>query len=216
MTPEEHGAAHVRALIEAVDGNSGGVAAALSWGQRLAAQCARGRRVLAAGNGGSAAQAQHLTAELVGRYGAERPPVSAVALHADTSSCTAIVNDYGPEEMFARQVEAHGRPGDTLLLLSTSGSSPNLVSAAKRAADAGLVTWAMTGPAPNPLADAAHEAITVTAAATSTVQEVHLMLVHVLCGGFDLALGVAEPDGRLHGAASAAGRSPARIGGAAR
>ena len=86
-----------------------------------------------AGNGGSAAEAQHLTAELVGRYVADRPPLSAIALHAETSSLTAIGNDFGPAEAFARQVAAHGRPGDTLLLLSASGRSENVLAAAGRA-----------------------------------------------------------------------------------
>src|SRR3712207_9363710 len=89
-------------------------------------------RLLAAGNGGSSAQAQHLTAELVGRYRDDRPPFSAICLTAETSSLTAIANDYPPEELFARQVEAHGRPGDVLVLMSTSGRSPYIVAAAER------------------------------------------------------------------------------------
>ena len=122
-----------------------------SWGNQLADVFAGGGRLLAAGNGGSAAEAQHLTAELVGRFLQERRRLSAICLSAETSSLTAIVNDYGAEEMFARQVEAHGRPGDVLLLLSTSGRSPNVLHAADRARKAGIVTWAMTGPGPNPL-----------------------------------------------------------------
>lgn len=122
-----------------------------------------GGRLLAAGNGGSAAQAQHLTAELVGRYRTDRPPFSAIALHADTSSTTAIANDYGVDELFARQVRAHGRPGDVLILLSTSGASANLLSAAAAGRAAGLHVWALTGPAPNPLAAAADEAFCVAA-----------------------------------------------------
>src|SRR5690606_34246671 len=100
------------------------------WGRELAARLASGSRLLAAGNGGSAAQAQHLTAELVGRYRDERAPLSAIALHAETSALTAIVNDYGIDEMFARQVRAHGRPGDVLVVMSTSGRSPNMLAAA--------------------------------------------------------------------------------------
>ena len=99
----------------------------MSTGLTLAA----GGRLLAAGNGGSAAQAQHLTAELVGRYRDERPGYSAIALHADTSTLTAVGNDYGFDSLFARQVTAHGRPGDILILLSTSGRSPNLLAAAE-------------------------------------------------------------------------------------
>ncbi|WP_425544124.1 D-sedoheptulose-7-phosphate isomerase [Actinocorallia libanotica] len=153
----------------------------LRWGRLLAATLQDGGRLLACGNGGSAAQAQHLTAELVGRYQGERRPFSALSLHADTSAVTAIVNDYGAEELYARQVRAHGRPGDVLLALSTSGTSRNIVCAAHTAARAGMRTWALTGPAPNPLAAACEEALVVDAPSTATVQEAHLAIVHLLC-----------------------------------
>ena len=107
---------------------------------------------MAAGNGGSAAQAQHLTAELVGRFGAERRALSAIALHAETSSLTAVGNGYGFEEIFARQVRAHGRRGDVLVVLSTSGSSANLPAAAREARTTGMHTWVLTWPLPNELA----------------------------------------------------------------
>ena len=129
------------------------------WGRLLAdvlTSASRGR-LLAAGNGGSAAQAQHLTAELVGRYRADRPPFSAICLTAETSSLTAIANDYPADELFARQVEAHGRPGDVLVLMSTSGTSRNIVAAAERGRRCGLSVWAFTGPRPNPLADIADD-----------------------------------------------------------
>jgi D-sedoheptulose 7-phosphate isomerase len=137
------------------------------------------------GNGGSAAQAQHLTAELVGRYETERDPFSAICLHGDTSTLTAIANDYGAEEAFARQVRAHARPGDVLLCLSTSGSSANVVAAARAARECGAETWAFTGPAPNPLADECDEAVTLDCAPTSTVQELHQVALHMLCGAVD-------------------------------
>jgi D-sedoheptulose 7-phosphate isomerase len=140
---------------------------------------------LACGNGGSAAEAQHLTAELVGRFRDERIPLSAISLHADTSALTAIANDYGTDEMFARGVRAHGRPGDILVALSTSGTSPNVLAAVKSAHETGLVTWAMTGPAPNPLAAMCDDAICVEAPTTATVQEIHLLLVHALCIALD-------------------------------
>uniref|UniRef100_UPI002455FDC6 D-sedoheptulose-7-phosphate isomerase n=1 Tax=Nocardia farcinica TaxID=37329 RepID=UPI002455FDC6 len=142
----------------------------------------------ATGAGGPVAQ--HLTGELVGRFRNDRRPYSAIALHADTSAGTAIVNDYGEAEMFARQVRAHGRPGDILVLLSTSGTSQNVVAAAKAAHDIGVTTWAMTGPAPNPLAALCDDAVAVEAPATATVQEVHLALAHALCEAFDDALGI--------------------------
>ncbi|CAL9351530.1 SIS domain-containing protein [Streptomyces sp. NPDC057794] len=161
------------------------------WGTRLAGVLSDGGRLLAAGNGGSAAQAQHLTAELVGRYRRERRAYSAIALHAETSSVTAIGNDYGFDHVYARQVTAHGRPGDVLVLLSTSGRSANLVAAAVTARQAGLRVWALTGRGPNPLAEAAHEALCVDADSTATVQETHLVAVHLLCECFDTA--VAAP-----------------------
>jgi type III pantothenate kinase len=158
-----------------------------SWGRSWHDCLAAGGRLLAAGNGGSAAQAQHLTAELVGRYQADRRPFSAIALHAETSAVTAIGNDYGYGEVFARQVTAHGRPGDVLVLLSTSGQSPNLLRAAEAARAAGVRTFALTGPAPNPLAAAADECVAIGAASSATVQELHLIAVHMLCEAFDAA-----------------------------
>ena len=176
---------HVEQLIEALRSLATGLATARRWGQSLARPLLAGQRLLVAGNGGSAAEAQHLTAELVGRYVTERPPLSAIALHADTSSLTAIGNDYGAGEAYARQVAAHGRDGDTLLLLSTSGRSENVLTAAYRARAQGLAVWAMTGPAPNPLTEVADEALCVAGADTSIVQEVHLVAIHALCDALD-------------------------------
>ncbi|MFD7339177.1 D-glycero-beta-D-manno-heptose 1-phosphate adenylyltransferase [Streptomyces violascens] len=167
------------------------------WGERLAQLGTDGRRLLVAGNGGSAAQAQHLTAELVGRFQTERPPISALSLHAETSSVTAISNDYGYEQVFARQVRAHARPGDIVLLMSGSGRSANLLCAAEAAREVGAVTWALTGPAPNPLATLVDETVTVTAEALSTVQECHLVVVHLMCAAMDAAVaarGDTAPD----------------------
>lgn len=154
-------------------------------GHDLHRRLAEGRRLLAVGNGGSAAQAQHLTAELVGRYREDRAPYSAICLSSETSSLTAIANDYPPEELFARQVEAHGRAGDVLVVMSTSGSSRNAVESARRARDIGLEVWAVTGPAPNPLSAIAHRTLAVDSPSTATVQEVHLVLLHLLCEHFD-------------------------------
>jgi D-sedoheptulose 7-phosphate isomerase len=158
------------------------------WGQRLADVLLGGGRLLTAGNGGSAAEAQHLAAELVGRYRDDRPPLSAIALCAETSSITAIGNDYGSEEVFARQVHAHGRPGDILVLLSTSGHSPNVLAAADAAAGRGLVTWALTGAPDNPLAERSDDSLTVDSPHTATVQEIHLIAIHLICAAVDEAL----------------------------
>jgi D-sedoheptulose 7-phosphate isomerase len=184
VTGREHVAALGLALAELEDH----IDEVEAWGFRLAAALTRGARLLAAGNGGSAAHAQHLTAELVGRYRDERVPLSAICLHADTSSLTAIVNDYGADEAFARQVRAHGRPGDVLVALSTSGRSRNLLAAVEAAREAGLITWALTGPAPNPLAEATDERLCVEAPSTATIQEVHQVVVHLVCAAVDEAV----------------------------
>ncbi|NMO88186.1 SIS domain-containing protein [Actinomycetospora sp. TBRC 11914] len=168
-----------------------------AWGTELAGRLSRGQRLLAAGNGGSAAEAQHLTAELVGRYRGEREPLSAIALHADTSTVTALGNDYGYTEIYARQVRAHGRPGDVLVLLSTSGRSENLLAAAEVARSLGVTVWSVTGADPNPLAGLSDEAICLPGA-TPSVQEAHLVAVHLLCEMVDAALGrsvVQDPGG---------------------
>ncbi|MET9323545.1 SIS domain-containing protein [Streptomyces sp. NPDC003038] len=182
---------HCQSLQDALERlRRDGIGRLADWGGRLAGILTGGGRLLAAGNGGSAAQAQHLTAELVGRYREERPAYSAIALHAETSSLTAIGNDYGFDHVFARQVSAHGRPGDVLLLLSTSGRSANLIAAAATARTTGLQVWAMTGPGPNPLAEIADETLCIDAPRTATVQEAHLVAVHLLCESFDAAASV--------------------------
>lgn len=186
------GVEHVQYLTAALGTIGPAVETATRWGRELAGVLIGGGRLFAAGNGGSAAQAAHLTAELVGRYREDRRPFSAVALHAEVSALTAITNDYGHEEGFARQLEAHARPGDVVVVLSTSGGSANVVRAAERAADCGVRCWAMTGRGPNPLSEIADDVLTVDSPFTATVQEVHLVLLHVLCAGFD-----AELDARL-------------------
>jgi D-sedoheptulose 7-phosphate isomerase len=181
--------AALRGALDAVEAELDRIDA---WARHLARVLTGGGRLLAVGNGGSAAQAQHLTAELVGRYCDDRPAYSALALHAETSSLTAIVNDYGAEAAFARQVEAHGRRGDILLALSTSGRSGNVHAAVEAARAGGLTTWALTGPGPNPVAARCHDALCVAAPATATVQEAHLVVVHLLCARFDHETGTCH------------------------
>ena len=188
MTTTPRGDDHVAALADGLHSFAACARTADRWGTELLPLLDGGARLLAAGNGGSAAQAQHLTAELVGRYREDRPPFSGICLTAETSALTAIVNDYPPDELYARQVEAHGRPGDVLVLMSTSGRSSNVVAAARRGRSLGLRVWAMTGPAPNPLAAAADEALCVDSPWTATVQELHLVALHMLCAAFDHAL----------------------------
>jgi D-sedoheptulose 7-phosphate isomerase len=156
------------------------------WGRDLRRRLEDDGRLLVAGNGGSAALAHHLVAELVGRFEHERPAFSALALSAEPASVTAIGNDYGFDHTFARQVEAHGRPGDVLVCVSTSGRSPNLLAAVRVARGRGMTTWALTGPAPNPLSSAVDDVVAVPCAVTSSVQDVHQVAVHLLCLAFDL------------------------------
>ena len=141
-----------------------------------------GGKVMAAGNGGSAAEAQHLTGELAGRLNAdrERGPLATMALHADTSTLTALANDYGYDRVFARQVEALGKPGDALVVLSTSGSSGNLVAAVEAARASGVVTVGLLGGTRRRLHEICDHVLAVPAEQVGTIQECHLVLVHVL------------------------------------
>jgi D-sedoheptulose 7-phosphate isomerase len=179
---------HLSALASAIIPFRAAGGQLADWGAQLAWHLGRGGRLLVAGNGGSAAEAQHLAAELVGRLRTERIPLSAIALTPDSSAVTAIGNDYGFDEIFARQVRAHGRPGDVFLALSTSGRSANLLAAVRDAKECGLRTWAMTGPGPNPLAEACDEALCCPSADSQVVQELHLVAVHVMCEYVDLTL----------------------------
>ncbi|WP_460947135.1 D-sedoheptulose-7-phosphate isomerase [Okibacterium endophyticum] len=175
---------HLAALtpvLEALRSESGRLAA---WGQELARRLHGGARAFAAGNGGSAAEAQHFTAELVGRFDGERRAFSAIALHGDTSAMTAIGNDYGFDQVFARQVRGHARPGDLLLLLSTSGKSANLIEAARAARDGGVLTWSLTGQGPNPLTEECDDQIALPGI-SANVQEAQLVAVHTICRAFD-------------------------------
>ena len=185
------GARHVRALSAALEQFGPCVETADRWGRELARVLLGGGRLLAAGNGGSAAQAQHLTAELVGRYREDRRPFSAICLSAETSTLTAIANDYAPAELYARQVEAHARPGDVVVLMSTSGRSPNVVEAARRARSVGATTWAFSGPA-GPLSEACDDALCVASPYTATVQELHLVALHLVCASLDHELATSD------------------------
>jgi D-sedoheptulose 7-phosphate isomerase len=141
-----------------------------------------GGKLLAAGNGGSAAEAQHLTSELVGRLhpDRERGALPAVALHTDTSTLTAVANDYGYDQVFSRQVEAIGRAGDVLVVLSTSGASMNLVNAVAAANDHDMVTIGLLGCGVRPLHERCNHVLAVPSDSVHAVQECHLVLIHVL------------------------------------
>jgi D-sedoheptulose 7-phosphate isomerase len=162
--------------------------------ERMAQECAlaleRGGKILFAGNGGSAAQCQHLATELVCRFTTDREPYAAIALTTDTSFLTACSNDYDFERVFARQVEALGRAGDVLILLSTSGRSPNLLRAVEAGRGLGIAAYALSGGDGGPLAAAADLAITVPHRDSARIQEAHLFLGHLLCGGIESRRGV--------------------------
>jgi D-sedoheptulose 7-phosphate isomerase len=149
---------------------------------------ASGGRLLLCGNGGSAADAQHIAAEFVGRYLKERAPFSAIALHANTSALTAIGNDYGFDEVFARQVRAHGRAGDVLLAISTSGKSPNVLRAIDAAREVGMTVIGLSGGDGGPMAAVCDVCLTAPAASTPRIQELHILIAHVLCGLVEDAL----------------------------
>lgn len=152
-----------------------------------------GKKIIAAGNGGSAAEAQHLTGEIVGRFRHDKPPLPALCLHADTSSLTAIGNDFGYESVFARQVHALGGRGDLLFLLSTSGRSRNLLEAAGAARSLGLVSIALLGAAGGDLADVCDLAIHVPSHDPQTVQEMHLFAVHCIAWAVEESFSGPQP-----------------------
>jgi D-sedoheptulose 7-phosphate isomerase len=141
-----------------------------------------GGKLMFAGNGGSAAEAQHFSAEMVGRFLIERKPLASVALSTDTSALTAIGNDYGYDQVFSRQVEALGRSGDVLIVLSTSGRSKNILAAMRAAAALGVATIAFTGREPREIGALAEVVLNVPSSHTPQIQEGHLILGHLLCG----------------------------------
>jgi D-sedoheptulose 7-phosphate isomerase len=156
--------------------------------RRMAACLQAGGKVMACGNGGSAADSQHFAAELVNRFEKERPPLAAIALTTDTSTLTSIANDYRYEDVFAKQVQALGRAGDMLLAISTSGNSPNVIEAIHAAHARSVGVVALTGKQGGKIAaligpDDIH--LCVPAERTARIQEVHLLTIHCLCDGID-------------------------------
>ena len=162
----------------------------------MAASLAAGGKVMACGNGGSAADSQHFAAELLNRFEKDRPPLAAIALTTDTSTLTSIANDYAYDQVFAKQVSALGRTGDVLLAISTSGNSPNVLEAIKVAHARGVRVVALTGKGGGTIgqylkSDDIH--LCVPAGRTARIQEVHLLTLHCLCDGIDaLILGETQ------------------------
>ncbi|HLE67860.1 MAG TPA: phosphoheptose isomerase [Burkholderiales bacterium] len=157
----------------------------------MASALSAGGKILACGNGGSAADAQHFAAELLNRFEIERPPLAAVALTTDTSTLTSIANDYAFELVFEKQVRALGRRGDVLLAISTSGNSPNVIAAVRAARELGIAVVALTGRGGGRLAAALAPAdihVCVPHQSTARIQEVHLLALHCMCDGIDFQL----------------------------
>lgn len=175
----------IRAELASVAASFGELACMADTIAEVARVCAEslksGHRILFCGNGGSAADAQHLAAELVGRYKLERPAMNALALTVDTSILTAVGNDYGYDEVFRRQVEGLGRAGDVLFGLSTSGNSANVLLAMEQAKRMNMVTIALTGRGGGRMAAAADYALRVPSEATNHIQEMHIACGHLVC-----------------------------------
>ena len=155
-----------------------------------------GGKILACGNGGSAADAQHFAAELVNRFERERPPLAAISLTADTSNLTSIANDYGYEQVFEKQLRALGRKGDVLLAISTSGNSPSVLAAMRAARELGVHSVALTGRGGGKMAGQLGPGdvhVCVPHDRTMRIQEVHLLALHCLCDGIDFQLFGANP-----------------------
>jgi D-sedoheptulose 7-phosphate isomerase len=157
----------------------------------IVAALRRGGKVLSCGNGGSAADAQHFSSELLGRFESERPSLPAVALSTDTSTLTAVGNDYGYDQVFARQVGALGKPGDVLLAITTSGNSGNILAAAKVAQQTGLGIVALTGRDGGKLATILRPGdveLRVPSSRTIRIQETHLLMIHTVCDLIDQSM----------------------------
>lgn len=193
MTTETAMAKNVAALFdesiktkqESRDVLSGPITAAV---EAMVTTLENGQKILSCGNGGSAADAQHFAAELVCRFERERPGLAAIALTVDTSALTAISNDYHYDEIFARQIDALGRPGDLLLAISTSGHSSNVVRAIEQAHEQGMIVVALTGRDGGKIAKNLNDKdveVRVPAESTARIQEVHLLTIHCFCDQID-------------------------------
>lgn len=185
---EQHFAASLEAKQRTLAGIGPRIAQAA---EVLAERLQRGGKILACGNGGSAADAQHFAAELVNRFEMERPGLAAIALTTDSSTLTSIANDYAFEQVFARQLRALGRPGDALLAISTSGHSPNVLAAMAAAQELGVITVALTGRDGGKMAEqlkADDLELRVSATVTARIQETHILIIHCLCDLIDQRL----------------------------
>jgi D-sedoheptulose 7-phosphate isomerase len=176
--------AHLRRsadVIERASVDGKFTAAVIAIAERVAASLKTGGKILLAGNGGSAADAQHIAAEFVGRFVEDRAPLAAIALTTDTSALTAVANDYGFEHVFERQVRALGRKGDVFVAISTSGRSSSIVAALKAARELGLVTIGFTRDGQTPMGALCDLTLAVPAEETALIQQVHITAAHAIC-----------------------------------
>jgi D-sedoheptulose 7-phosphate isomerase len=186
--PKDPIAAHLGlslAALEQATQDAALLATARAIAAAIIAALRSGNKLLIIGNGGSAADAQHIAAEIVGRYKQDRPGWAAMALTTDTSALTAIANDYGFEQVFARQVEGLGRRGDVLLALSTSGRSPNILAALRTARERGLVTVGFTGSKGEALGALCDHLLVSPSDDTPVVQQIHLAAAHGICDAIE-------------------------------
>jgi D-sedoheptulose 7-phosphate isomerase len=184
---EDHLALSLAALEHAVK-DARLLAVARKIAEVVTATLRGGNKLLIVGNGGSAADAQHIAAEIVGRYKQDRPAYAAIALTTDTSALTAIANDYGFEQVFARQIAALGRRGDALLALSTSGRSPNILAALSAARERGIVTMGMTGKKGESLGALCDHLLVAPSDDTPVIQQIHLAVAHGICDAIEQAM----------------------------
>ncbi|MBR1120236.1 D-sedoheptulose 7-phosphate isomerase [Bradyrhizobium lablabi] len=164
------------------------LAAAGKIADTIVAALRAGKKLLIVGNGGSAADAQHIAAEIIGRYKQDRPGYAAIALTTDTSALTAITNDYGFERVFSRQVEGLGQRGDVLLAISTSGRSPNILAALRTARELGLVTIGFTGTKGQTMGADCDHLLIAPSDDTPVIQQIHLAVAHGLCEAIERAM----------------------------
>ena len=176
------------AALERANGDASMLATAGKIADAIVAALRADKKLLIIGNGGSAADAQHIAAEIVGRYKKDRPGYAAIALTTDTSALTAITNDYGFEQVFARQVEGLGQRGDVLLALSTSGRSPNIIAALRKARAQGLVTVGFTGIKGEAMGVSCDHLLIAPSDDTPVIQQIHLAVAHGICDEIERAM----------------------------
>jgi D-sedoheptulose 7-phosphate isomerase len=171
-----------RDVVERASSDSAFVSSVVAAADRIAQSMKSGGKLLLAGNGGSAADAQHIATEFISRFVSDRAPLPAIALTTDTSALTAIGNDYGFDRLFERQIRGLGRKGDVFVAISTSGKSPNVIAGLKAARELGLVTVGFTKAAPSPMRELCDIVVGAPSDETALIQQIHITAAHAICG----------------------------------